>query len=135
MAEPGLLGPLEAEVLDIVRRRGPSTVADVAEQVNAIRPDRPLAYHTVLTVLRRLEGKGALGHERRGRAFHYRAMRSEDQFLEFKAAEATRALLARFGDAALAGFAGELSGDPRRRALLEEMLEDGDHDGDDNPAP
>ncbi|MGH9127923.1 MAG: BlaI/MecI/CopY family transcriptional regulator [Acidimicrobiales bacterium] len=129
MADRGLVGPLEAEVLGIVRGHGSLTAAKVTEMVNATRPARPLHYHTVLTVLRRLEAKGALGHERHGRAFHYRAVRSEDEFVALKAAQATRALLARFGDAAVAGFAGELSGDPRRRALLEEML-DGDCGGD-----
>ncbi|MGH9075219.1 MAG: BlaI/MecI/CopY family transcriptional regulator [Acidimicrobiales bacterium] len=133
MPDPGLVGPLEAEVLGIVRRQGSSTAAAVTEVVNASRPVRKLHYHTVLTVLRRLEAKGALGHERHGRAFHYGAVRSEDEFVALKAAQATRALLARFGDAAVAGFAGELSGDPRRRATLEQMLDE--EDGGDKQTP
>lgn len=123
LAGEGLLGPLEAEVLSWVRRLGPSKVAEVAERVNAARK-RPLAYRTVLTVMTRLEAKGALGHEKVGRAYRYFATRSDDQLAAARAAEGARSLLERFGDAALAGFAAELSSDPRRRELLEALLEE-----------
>jgi predicted transcriptional regulator len=44
------------------------TVNDVVE---ALPPDEPLAYSTVLTTLRILEEKGYIRHEKSGRAFVY----------------------------------------------------------------
>lgn len=117
-----LLGPLEAETLACVRRLGPSTVAEVTEQINSVRPERPLAYRTLLTVLTHLEAKGVLDHTKQGRAFRYAATKTDEEYLADRAAQASRTLLSRFGDAAVAGFVSEVVSDPRQRALLEELL-------------
>ena len=58
----------EAELMDILWERGTGTVNDV---VSALPEERPLAYTTVLTMLRILERKGYLRHEKQGRAFVY----------------------------------------------------------------
>lgn len=59
----------ELRLMEIVWARGSVTVADVVEAVNA---ETPLAYSTVLTTLRILENKGYLRHTKDGRAFVYR---------------------------------------------------------------
>src|SRR4029079_10956454 len=46
----------------------PATVGDVVQRIDA--PARP-AYNTVLTLLRILERKGYVRHEKQGRAFTY----------------------------------------------------------------
>jgi predicted transcriptional regulator len=51
-----------------VWRRYPATVKDVQ---TAIRPRRPLAYTTVMTMLTRMEHKGFLHRARRSRAYIY----------------------------------------------------------------
>ena len=56
--------------MDIIWDRGPSTVQDV---VDALPADSPLAYSTVLTMLRILEKKAYLTHKKEGRAFVYQA--------------------------------------------------------------
>lgn len=56
----------EAQIMEVLWRRGPSTVAEVRE---ALSDD--LAYTTVLTMLRTLEGKGYVGHSTEGRAHRY----------------------------------------------------------------
>lgn len=56
--------------MDIIWDRGPSTVQDV---VDALPADSPLAYSTVLTMLRILEKKSYLTHKKEGRAFVYQA--------------------------------------------------------------
>ena len=53
------LGPLEAEILEIVWSLGTATVKDVHQKILA-NPDRELAYTSVTTVLRRLSEKGWL---------------------------------------------------------------------------
>jgi predicted transcriptional regulator len=59
-------GARELDVLRVLWQRGPSTVAEVREALPA-----PLAYTTVLTVLRNLEAKAAVAHEEEGKAHRY----------------------------------------------------------------
>ena len=56
----------EADVIRVLWDRGASSVAEVREAL----PDH-LAYTTVLTILRVLEGKGYVGHEEAGRGYRY----------------------------------------------------------------
>lgn len=120
----GLLGPLEAETLACLRSRGPSTVTEVTAEINSVRPKRPLAYRTLLTVLTNLETKGLLEHTKEGRAYRYAPIKTDEEYLAVRAAQAARVLLARFGDAAVAGFVSEVGMDSRQRTLLEELLDD-----------
>jgi predicted transcriptional regulator len=61
-----VLADREAEFMEVLWKLGPSTVAEVREQL----PDK-LAYTTVLTILRNLEAKGYVGHDAEGRAHRY----------------------------------------------------------------
>lgn len=63
------LADREAELMDVLWDRGPSTVTEVQQQVSD-----ELAYTTVLTVLRKLEAKGYVGHTGEGRAHRYHAL-------------------------------------------------------------
>ena len=58
----------EADVMRVLWERGPSLVAEVREQLAD-----PLAYTTVLTVLRILESKGYVAHTEEGRVHRYYA--------------------------------------------------------------
>jgi BlaI family penicillinase repressor len=68
-----MLTDREAEFMDILWERGPSTVAEVREQ---LKDD--LAYTTVLTILRNLEGKGYVGPTKDGRAHRYAPLVERD---------------------------------------------------------
>src|SRR4030081_3965513 len=59
----------EIDVMEVVWGRGPSLVGDVRA---ALKDD--LAYTTVLTILRTLEGKGYVGHDQEGRGHRYFAV-------------------------------------------------------------
>jgi predicted transcriptional regulator len=59
----------ELDIMAVLWARGPSTVAEVREHL-----EDPLAYTTVLTVLRTLESKGHVGHKEEGKAHRYRAL-------------------------------------------------------------
>jgi predicted transcriptional regulator len=63
----------EAELMEVLWDRGPSTVAEVRE---ALSDD--LAYTTVLTILRTLETKGFIQHTGEGRAHRYSASVERD---------------------------------------------------------
>jgi BlaI family transcriptional regulator, penicillinase repressor len=56
----------EADIMGVLWRRGPSTVAEVREALHD-----ELAYTTVLTMLRTLQGKGYVGYEEEGRTHPY----------------------------------------------------------------
>lgn len=58
----------ELRIMRVLWDRGPGTVGDVADRIQA--SPRP-AYNTVLTMLRILEDKGFVRHEKDGRAFVY----------------------------------------------------------------
>lgn len=73
-AEERRLTPRELDVMGALWATGEATVAEVRERLPA-----ELAYTTVLTVLRGLELKGFVTHEKSGRAFVYRpAVEPED---------------------------------------------------------
>jgi predicted transcriptional regulator len=56
----------EADIMGVLWRRGPSTVAEVREELHD-----ELAYTTVLTMLRTLQSKGYVGYEEEGRTHRY----------------------------------------------------------------
>jgi BlaI family transcriptional regulator, penicillinase repressor len=68
-----VLADREADLMEVLWEHGASTVAEVREKLKA-----ELAYTTVLTILRNLEGKGYVGHEEEGRAHRYRALVPRD---------------------------------------------------------
>jgi predicted transcriptional regulator len=59
----------EAQVMAVLWRLGSASVGDVAAAMNETRP---LTYSTVQTMLRILETKGYLTHDKVARAFVYR---------------------------------------------------------------
>jgi predicted transcriptional regulator len=68
---PKPLTPVELELMHIVWRQGEVSVADVLE---ALPPERKLAYTSVSTVLRILEQKGVLQSRKVGRGHLYSAL-------------------------------------------------------------
>ncbi|HLO48029.1 MAG TPA: BlaI/MecI/CopY family transcriptional regulator [Kamptonema sp.] len=76
------LGPLEAEILNIVWEFGSASVKDIHDRILA-DPDRELAYASVTTVLRRLTKKGWLICNKTERIFTWQPLvsRSEAQVL------------------------------------------------------
>jgi len=81
----------ELRLMDVIWKRGPSTVAEVAE---ALPKNLKLAYNTVLTTMRILEEKGYLRHTRseEGRAYIYHAVVGQKEARR----NAVRRLLGRF---------------------------------------
>lgn len=63
------LSSAETEILRLVWKLGQATVRDVCEQLPR---KRRIGYATVQTLLRRLEAKGYVGHEARGKAHVFR---------------------------------------------------------------
>jgi predicted transcriptional regulator len=87
---PGLTDA-ELRLMEVVWKEGVATVADV---VDGVTSDPPLAYSTVLTTLRILENKGYLVHSKQGRAFVYKPAVERETARD----NAIRHLLRRFFD-------------------------------------
>ena len=66
----------EARLMAVLWERGPATVGDVQD---AVRSKHSVSYSTVQTMLRILETKGYVRHEKHGRAFVYRPVVDEKQ--------------------------------------------------------
>jgi predicted transcriptional regulator len=69
--------PRELEILKILWEQGPSSVRVVHRQMLLREPE--LAYNTVQTMLRLMEGKGLVSHELEGRTFIYQSLFSRDE--------------------------------------------------------
>ena len=69
--------PRELEILKVLWTAGPSSVKDVHRELVRLEP--ALAYNTVQTMLRLMEGKGLVDHAEDGRTFVYTARFSRDE--------------------------------------------------------
>jgi BlaI family penicillinase repressor len=74
MADTVSLTRRELDVMSVLWRRGEATVAEVRDDLAD-----DLAYPTVQTMLRVLEGKGYVGHIVDGRAFRFHALVEQDE--------------------------------------------------------
>lgn len=101
------LGPLEAEILNIVWEFGSATVKEVHERILA-DPDRELAYTSVTTVLRRLTQKGWLACDKKERAFCWRPLISRSEAQVLRAYEQLQQFLAVGNPDVVASFADSL---------------------------
>ena len=68
--------PAELEVLQIIWEDGPCTVREV---MNLLKPKRPRAYTSVMSLMNVMADKGLLNQKPKGRAFIYSAKVSRDK--------------------------------------------------------
>lgn len=101
------LGPLEAEILEIIWDLGNVTVKQIHDRILA-DPDRELAYTSVTTVLRRLQNKGWLACESSERAFLWQALISREQAQAIQAHQQLQKFLAVGNPDIVAAFADSL---------------------------
>lgn len=102
--DPDLLGERELDVMTLLWQHSSGTVAEVQELLGI-----PLAYTTVLTILRNLEAKGFVRREEEGRAHRY--------FPKVKQRAAQRRALRRLVDTLFLGSP---------EALLAQLVDDND---------
>lgn len=111
-------GELEAAIMGRLWEFGrPASVREVAD---GLRPDRPPAYTTVMTVMENLYRKGWLQRERDGRAWRYTPTRSRSGYTATLMQEALDTSTDR--GTALAHFVLQLG--PQDAALLQQALDD-----------
>jgi predicted transcriptional regulator len=96
-----VLGPLEAEVMEVVWDRNEVTVRDVHKTLKA---NRDIAYTTVMTTLGRLTDKGLLRRVEGQPAHHYSAIVSREQYARSTVKSVVDWLVSHFPDPAVAYF-------------------------------
>ncbi|KAB8331035.1 BlaI/MecI/CopY family transcriptional regulator [Brasilonema bromeliae] len=101
------VGPLEAEILNIIWELGSATVKDVHDRI-LTDPNRELAYTSVTTVLRRLTDKGWLVCIKKGRAYYWRPLVTKQQADVIRAHEQLQRFLAVGNPDVIAAFADSL---------------------------
>ncbi|MBW3594263.1 MAG: BlaI/MecI/CopY family transcriptional regulator [Actinobacteria bacterium] len=125
-----VLGPLEAEIMDVVWDSGDVTVRDVHQALSA---NRPIAYTTVMTTLGRLADKGLLKRIEDQPAHHYTAVVSRDQYATSTVKSVVDWLFGHFPDPAVAYFIDRVEDQDeevidRLRQAIEERREQGSAD-------
>ncbi|MEO1692087.1 MAG: BlaI/MecI/CopY family transcriptional regulator [Cyanobacteria bacterium J06631_6] len=101
------LGPLEAEILNIIWDLKVVTVKNVHDKILQ-DPERELAYTSVTTVLQRLTNKGWLKCSKKGRAFSWQPLISREQTQVLRSYEQLNDFLAVSNPDVVAAFADSL---------------------------
>lgn len=116
---PPRLGALEERVMELLWRRGPTSVRDA---VQALRGGK-LAYTTLMTTLDRLYKKGLLARSKDGLAFVYRPAMTRDEHHRWIVESTVSGLLAENSDPVLAAFVDAAADvDDKNLARLERLI-------------
>ena len=119
-----VLGPLAAAIVREVTARKQASVGDVVDGLRRATA-RDHAYTTIMTVMGRLNEKGVLERERRGRQYIYRASAPEAELVDRLSGVAVDRVVERYGTAALRHFAVKLADlDPETRRRLEALADE-----------
>lgn len=126
MTQPVSLTDLQLAIVRVLWERGESTVVDVQA---ALLPARRLAQTTVATILTRLEKRGIVRHEARGRLFVYRALVSEPQVRRSMVADLTDLLFDGSRAALISHLLSEREIDARDLDDVKRLIEDAEERG------
>lgn len=74
-----VLGTLEKDIMEILWKRGESSVKDI---LDAFPADRNISYSAVITVTNRMTKKGLLKKRKMGKAYFYKSIYDREQFFE-----------------------------------------------------
>ena len=113
-----LLTDREADVMQVLWDHGPSVVAEVRDRLGD-----PLAYTTVLTILRTLESKGYVQHQEEGRVHRYSAVAQKQAARKSALRHLTQKLFEGSSELLLAHLVSDRKLSPRQLKRLRELLE------------
>jgi BlaI family transcriptional regulator, penicillinase repressor len=107
------LAPLELDCMNALWPSGEATVRQIQE---ALRPTRPRAYTTIMTILDRLAQKGIVQRRKAGRAWVYRANVSADEARTHAVSQVVDGFFGGSAGALATHLIGHPAGDPEIRA-------------------
>ena len=100
-----VLGPREAEIMEIIWARDSVIVAEIHE---VLQSRGRIAYTTVMTIMGRLVGKGLLRRTLIGNTYHYAAAQTKKEVIRSVVEGVVDSLLREFAEPAFAYFLGRL---------------------------
>ena len=113
------LGRVQLKIVQVLWEKGRANAREITETLNR---DEPIAHSTVQTLLRKLEAKGAVGHDVEDRTFVFYPLVQEDSVKR----GATRELVDRVFGGSAAGLIAHLLQDQRvssnELARIREMI-------------
>jgi predicted transcriptional regulator len=115
------LTPHELAIMKVVWRKDEATVRDVYE---ALRESRPVAYTTVMTMMRILQEKGYLTRVERERAHLYQPTRPRQQVIGAMLREFVDRVFDGASDALLLHLAKDNKLTPKQKRLLTKLLDE-----------
>lgn len=105
------LGALEKKIMEVIWRRGKTSVRDVLIGLRAEK----LAYTTIATIIQRLYNKGLLERKEEGRGYIYFPKLSKESYSKKIAKSFIKSFVHSFGDAAIASFAESIESLPKEK--------------------
>lgn len=115
-----VLGDLEADVMEVLWRRGQASIREVWDTVKG---RRPITFNTVMTVMNRLVEKGLLRREDGRGHYRYRPRMDRETLLAHVSRDVVEALVEEFGDIAVAQFVAVLrEADPEQLKTLRRLI-------------
>lgn len=104
---PPPLHELEDEVMEQMWDRGSATVREVLEALNGGPKQR--AYTTIMTIMARLDRKGLLTRERRGKTDLYSTVMSREAYRDARAEAEVKAVVDEYGELAITHFSDRMA--------------------------
>ncbi len=120
MSKSHELGDLQLAIMRVLWDNGHASVAHVHE---TLLPTRGLALTTIATMLRKMESKGIVTHETRGRQFIYKPTVSEKSISKSMVARLTEKLFAGDTSAMVSHLLTEQQIDPDELTQLKQLIE------------
>ena len=117
------LTPQELAIMKVVWRKDEATVRDVYE---ALRETRPIAYTTVMTMMRILQEKGYLTKVLHERAYVYRPAKPRQQVIGGMVRDFLDRVFDGASDALLVHLARDNKLTPKQRRIIRQLLDDQD---------
>jgi BlaI family penicillinase repressor len=121
------LGSVQLKIMRVLWIRGEVSAREITDE---LCESQEIAHSTVQTLLRKLEAKGAVAHERRERTFYFRPLIAENQVSR----SAAHDLLSRVFQGSVVGLVANLLDHEevskeelaRLRKLIDEKTDEGD---------
>lgn len=115
-----VLGDLEADVMEVLWRRGEASIREVWEE---LKRRRSITFNSIMTIMNRLVAKGLLRREDGRGRYRYAPRMDRETLLARVSHDVAKALVEEFGEIAVAQFVAVLQdADPEKLAALERMI-------------
>ncbi|MEP9410344.1 MAG: BlaI/MecI/CopY family transcriptional regulator [Candidatus Brocadia sp.] len=116
-----VLGSLEKDIMEVLWKRGESSVKDI---LDTFPVDRNISYSAVITVTNRMTNKGLLKKRKMGKAYFYTPVYDKEQFFEIVSKKVVEGISGFSLQSAMVHFADYMSQmDPEKIEYFSKLIE------------